>query len=180
MESGVEVCLCVDMLVFLLGGECGGSRLSVLVVLCLAWGAVPAQLLACDWRSYLLSGVKIVRGGKNEQHWLPRWAFWLKKKSQSMLEGSRRGELVSKQIPKADGAWRLYWSEMPSALTQKLWVIQRAIDCELGAAGWQGWPCLWKSLYSSVHHWLLKLNFDKIHYADLWPDSASYSFLTAA
>lgn len=43
-----------------------------------------------------------------------------KKKSQSMLEGSRRGELVYKQIPKADGAGRLYWGEMPSALTQKL------------------------------------------------------------
>lgn len=121
---------------------------SVEVLDCQCCGSVPG-LRSCP-RPALGLWLKVIASvwcensqkGEKEQHWLPRWAFWWNKiKKPKYVGGSRRGELVSKQIPKADGAGRMYWSEMLSALTQKLWVTPESLGCELRAAGWQGWPC---------------------------------------
>lgn len=132
--------LCVDMLVFLLGGEYGGTRLSVLVVLCLAWWNVsqPSSWFMSKGRIFCPMWKYSQLERRKEQHWLPRWVCWLKFKKPKYVGGSKRGELFSKQIPKADDARRLYWGEMPSALTPK------ALGDlgELVAVNYQQpWPC---------------------------------------
>lgn len=140
LESSVEVS--VLTLVFLLGGERVGTRLSVLVLLCLAWQT--------EWQpsSWLMSEGHIL-------HLTWKWSWSERKraalaskvgsgvKSQSTLEGSRRGELFPTQIPKVDGARRLSVLKRNAIcidLKSFEW-LQRAIGCELRAAGWRGWPC---------------------------------------
>lgn len=174
------------MLVFLLGGEYGGTRLSVLVLLCLAWqtGWQPSSwlmskghILCLMWKWSRSEGERAALTSKEG----------ILVKSQSMLEGSRRGELFPTQMSKVDGAWRLsVLGRIAICIDLKSFEwLQRAIGCEWRAAGWWGWPCCcWTPLHcKSLHLFLTGCSNsipDKIRSADLWAVSASHSFLTAS
>lgn len=139
--KAVLKCLCWHACL-LMGWGVWRYRLSVLVLLCLAWQTV--------WQpsSWLMSKGHILCL-RWKRSWSERKRAALTSKvgvlvkSQSMLEGSRRGELFPTQIPKADGAWGLSVLKRNAIcidLKSFEW-LQRAIGCELRAAGWWGWPC---------------------------------------